>query len=255
MSGSVRLGADPDTVRFAFDPATSRYGRVGTPARVEPGATYRLDVRADGRDLTAETTVPRQFDIVETLPDSAVYQVPQTGPQLRITTSSVAGRQSVYVARAQALFPDEFTEVQEDGETRYRSRNLPGRFGLVPTYRDVFFGCDANPGGGVTCDRDPSTIVSGSSGIINESSYILLGDGTARVNVPWLAFGFYGPTEVALIALDDAFKAFVEGTANQTGGGTLSPGEIPNVTTNVQGGIGVFGSFARVTARINVLER
>ncbi len=251
----VRLGAQPDTSRFAFDPEASRYEHVGFSDPVVPGATYRLEVRADGRDLMAETTVPRQFEIVETLPDSAVYQVPQTGPQLRITTSSVAGRQSVYIARARALLPDEFVEVQDDGETRYRSLNLPGRFSLVPTYRDLFFGCDDAPGGSVICDRDPSLAISGTSGIINETSYILLGDGTARVNVPWLAFGFYGPAEVSLIALDDAYKAFTEGTANQTGGGTLSPGEIPNVPSNVQGGIGVFGSFSRVTARVKVLER
>ncbi len=250
----VRLTTTPDTTRFAFDPETSRYEPVGGSGPAVPGATYRLEVRADGLDLTAETTVPRQFDVVEALPDSAVYQVPQTGPQLRITTSSVAGRQSVYVASTQALLADEFVEVEEDGETRYRSRNLPGRFLPVPFVR-LFLNCDDAPGGGLVCDEDPAGADSGTSPIINEASYRLLGDGTARVDLPWLAFGFYGPTEVSLVALDDAYQAFVEGTANQTGGGTLSPGEIPNVTSNVQGGIGVFGSFARITARINVLER
>ena len=250
----VLLGADPDTVRYAFDVEAGRYERVSAYRSVVPGATYRLVVQTDGREVTAETTVPLQFEVADPLPDSAVYQVPQTGPQLRITTSSVPGRQAVYIASTLALLPDEFVEVRDGDGTRYRSRNLPDHFLPVPFVR-LFLNCDDTPDGGLICDNDPSGADSGASPIINEASYILPGDGTAIVNLPWLAFGFYGPTEVSVIALDDAYKAFVEGTANQAGGSTLSPGEIPNVTSNVQGGIGVFGSYARVTARITVLER
>ena len=250
----VRLGADADTTRFAFNAETSRYERLGVVSPITPGATYRLEVRADGQALSAETTVPLRFEIVEAPPESVEYLVPQTGPRLRITTSSGAGRQAVYLASTQALAPDEFAEVQDGGDTRYRSRNVPGRFGPLGFVR-LFLNCDDEAGGGIICDEDPSGAATRTSPLINEASYTLLGDGTARVDVPWIAFGFYGPSEVSLISLDRAYQDLVEGEANQSGGGTISPGEIPNVTSNVRGGIGVFGSFARVTARIGVREQ
>ena len=74
------------------------------------------------------------------------------------------------------------------------------------------------------------------------------------MDLPWLAFGFYGPSEVTLVSLDDAFQDFVETQAVQGGGSTLSPGEIPNVTSNVTGGLGVFGSFAQQTVQLTILE-
>ena len=220
-----------------------------------PGRTYRLTAEALGQTVTAETTVPETFEVLVPPPDSVVYQYNVTGPPLRITTSSTAGRQSVYVATTAALQPDEFEEILVDGETRYRSRNLPGKYRPVPFVR-LQIGADCREVGAfLECERDPNDLfTSGSSPIINESSYILPGDGTAIVNVPWLAFGFYGPATIALVALDDALKDFVETQTLQQNPTTISPGEIPNVTTNVAGGLGVFGSFARVEAQTTLVE-
>ena len=81
-----------------------------------------------------------------------------------------------------------------------------------------------------------------------------MGDGTALVQIPFLAFGFYGPQEVTLVSLDAAFQDFVETQAIQFAPTTLSPGEIPNVTTNVEGGLGVFGSFVRERVETTVTE-
>ena len=43
-------------------------------------------------------------------------------------------------------------------------------------------------------------------------------------------------------------------TPRERGGSTLSPGEIPNVTTNVVGGLGLFGSYARVSNQTEIVE-
>ncbi len=56
------------------------------------------------------------------------------------------------------------------------------------------------------------------------------------------------------MSLDPALQAFVQSQAVQRGGSTLSPGEIPNVTTNVEGGLGIFGSFARVVTQTTLLQ-
>lgn len=244
--------------RFAYtlDPDTllGRYVAVDEAAEVLPGRTYRLAVQARGRAVTAETIVPPVFDVVADPPAEVVYQADPRGPQLRITTSSTAGRQAVYIATTVALRTDDFTPFDAGGETRYRSQNLPGRFRPVPLIARLA-GCEEE-GAFLVCEGDPNDIyTSGTSPVINESSYVLPGDGTAVVNVPWIAFGFFGPSEIALIALDDAFQDFVETQTLQSAPTTISPGEIPNVTTNVTGGIGVFGSFARVTVQTTLLER
>ena len=111
-------------------------------------------------------------------------------------------------------------------------------------------------GGTILCAEDPRDdgIRSGTSPVINEASYIDLGDGSLLVQVPFLAFGYYGPSRVSLVSLDAALQAFVQTQAVQLGGSTLSPGEIPNVTTNVVGGLGLFGSYARVSNQTEIVE-
>jgi len=47
---------------------------------------------------------------------------------------------------------------------------------------------------------------------------------------------------------------FLRSQSVQTGGSTLSPGEIQNIDYNVEGGIGIFGSMASDTIAVNILE-
>ena len=227
----------------------------GTSDTAVPGRTYRLVAGALGTTVTAETTVPAAFRATVPLTREIVYQSNATGPTVTITTSSVAGRQSVYIATTEALAADRFDPFERDGKTFYRSRNEAGRFRPVPIVAELAADCE-EVAGRLECEEDPfADFRSGSSPIINEANYRLLGDGTAAVDVPWLAFGFYGPNAVSLVALDDAYQDFIETQTLQQNPTTISPGEIPNVTTNVRGGLGVFGSFARVTARTTILER
>ena len=229
------------------------FGAVGAVTAVRPGRTYRLDVTGpDGERLTARTTVPPTLTLIGEAPASVVYGEGQ-GPELRISRSTTAERRATFVASTRALDPSDFEAVVIDGETFFRS--VPGTGALpVPIYRR-FLDCE-DEGPTLLCAEDPrrSEVVSGTSPVINEASYIDLGDGTLLVQVPFLAFGYYGPYSVRLTSLDAALEAFLEAQTVQSGGSTLSPGEIPNLVTNVEGGLGVVGSFARVTVETTIVE-
>ena len=224
-------------------------------AVVLEGRTYRLDVVGpEGERLTARTTVPLDFDVVAG-PDSVVVYGVGLGPAVQITRSSTPERQAVFVASTRALAPARFDPVEVDGETFYRSRDEPGRFLPVPIVRR-FLDCVDEPAGTILCAEDPGDedVRVGTSPVINEAGYERLPDGSLLVRAPFLAFGYLGPQSLSLVSLDRAFQDFVQTQSVQGGGSTLSPGEIPNVTTNVEGGLGVFGSFARETTTTTLVE-
>lgn len=251
-------GSDAEVYRYYYRPDRYHYFPHRGSVRVVPGATYRLDVRAPGFEtpLMATTTVPQQFEVVRA-PDGAIrYQTGQ-GPESVITPSSVPGRQAVYLLQVRALAPDAFEIAEvEPGRFRWVRLGLPDRFGLTPFYANVILGrdCTRRADGSLNCPFSPEDVVSGSSPLLNEASYVRNPDGTLVVRAPWLAFGFYGPQKLVINALDDALVRFIESQATQQPGGTLSPGEIPNVVTNVQGGLGVFGSFASRSVQLTITE-
>jgi hypothetical protein len=220
---------------------------------VLPQRTYRLDVQSRDR-LTATTTTPPAVDLVQGPPADVVYGAGQ-GPEVVITRSTTAERRAAFIASTRALAPADFQEVIVDGDTLYRSVPDPETFLPVPIVRR-FLDCEEETGGTLLCGDDPSDddFTTGTSPIINEASYIDRGDGTLLVQVPFIGFTFYGPYVVRLISVDAALEAFVESQAVQGGGSTLSPGEIPNLITNVEGGLGVFGSYALVEVRTTLRE-
>ena len=223
-------------------------------AVVRPDRRYRLDVAVGDEALTAETLTPPALALLEGPADAVVYGVGQ-GPELRISRSSTPQRKATFVATTLALAPAAFDRVTVDGETFYRSVPSPDTFLPVPIFRR-FLECEDEPAGTILCAENPrsASVVTGTSPVINEANYIDLGDGSLLVRVPFLGFGYYGPYRVSLVSLDAALEAFVESQLVQGGGSTLSPGEIPNLVTNVEGGLGVFGSFARVTVRTTIVE-
>ena len=249
------LAADgSDAQVYAYGPAggPGLYAPLDTTILGLPDRTYRLDVRDGDRALTATTTVPPALSLVQGPGAETVYGTGQ-GPELVITRTSTAARQSAFVASTRALAAVPFVEVpgaEPGDDPRYRSVPTVGTFGLTPTY-ERFLGCDPaeDDPAAVVCDFDPrENALTGTSPVINEAGYVDRGDGTVLVQVPYLAVGFYGPVRISLVSVDQALEDFVESQAIQGGGSTLSPGEIPNVTTNVAGGRGVFGAYARVTA-------
>lgn len=249
------LAADgSDEATYAYAGAAPGAYEPVTAAAVLAGRRYRLDVTAGAETLTAETLVPPALTLVEGPPAEVTYGEGQ-GPELRISRSTTAERKATFVASTRALAPAVFEEVVIDGETFYRSVPAPGTYLPVPLVRR-FLDCEAEAGGTLLCAEDPGRedFLVGTSPVINEASYIDLGDGTLLVQIPFLAFGYYGPYRVSLVSLDAALEAFVEAQFVQGGGSTLSPGEIPNLVTNVEGGLGVFGSFARVSVQTTITE-
>ena len=246
-------GSDEDVLPYRFSERERAYlPNVPLTPTVLPGRTYRLDVRARGETLTATTTVPALVDVVRGPADAVVYGVGQ-GPEVQIRSSSTAERRAAFVASTRARGAADFERVTIEGEVRFRS--VPGSGALpVPVYQR-FLDCEPEAGGTILCGDDPEDSRIGTSPVINEDSYIDLGDGTVLVQVPFLAFGYYGPYEISLTSLDAALQAFVQTQAIQGGGTTLSPGEIPNVTSNVEGGLGVFGSYAQVVVQTEITER
>ncbi len=244
-----------DEATYAYIPARpGLYVPADTSIHGLEMRTYRLDVTGpDGERLTAETTVPPDYDVLGGPADEVPYGI-GLGPEIQVTQSSTEDRLAAFVGSVRALAADDFEEVEIDGETRYRSLNLPDRFRPVPLYQR-FLDCEEDETGRLVCEEDPlqDGVITGTSPVLNEASYVDLGDGTILVRVPFLAFGYYGPQRLTLVSLDPAFQAFVQTQAIQGGGSTLSPGEIPNVTSNIEGGLGIFGSFSAETVTTTIV--
>ena len=234
-----------------------RYVALDEETTVLPGRRYRLRVEVPGKDvITAETLTPIEFDVVEP-PMEEVEYLAGLGPSFRITASSTESRQSVYLFQVEATAIDDYEVFQrEDGSYGYRRLFVPGRFGPTTDAESFIEDIDCEPeGDGFDCDAAPADFASGSSPLLNEEAYIQNPDGTITVTVPWLAIRFYGPYTFTLNTFDDALVDFLLTQAIQFNPTTLSPGEIPNVTTNVENGLGVFGSFATTTASATIVPR
>ena len=248
-------GTVEETVPYAYQGGIIASYRpvTDTPPVALPGRTYRLDVTAPGppaRRLTAVTTVPEAIGLVAAPADRVVYQSAQ-GPSFVVTESERGDEKVVFLITVRSSDPLDFEAVQVDGETRYRSIPDSG-FDPVPIIT-TFAECEREAAGTLLCEENISDFNGGSSPLINQESYIDRGDGTLQVNVPWLAFGFYGPATVNLVTLDAALVDFLETQSLQFAPTTLSPGEIPNIVSNVEGGLGVFGSVAQVIVETTVL--
>jgi len=192
---------------------------------VLPLREYRLEVRVSPDvDLIKSTTlVPDTFSVVELSATSVVYLMDQI--QIRMTRSRYPGRQAYLIFRTVALdprieqaLPNTLYILEQDEETS------------LDEFIDV-----ASP-------------------IFNEDNYDVNPDGTLSIRFPWIAAWFFGPNRIIANALDDNLYDFIRSHSVQQGGSTLSPGEIPNVLTHIEGGRGVFGSYARYMLDIDILR-
>jgi hypothetical protein len=196
---------------------------------VLPTATYRLlaTVPGEGR-VTATTTVPGTFSIVRTENQRVVFQGPNQ-PSITITRSGTTGRQDVFVFTVVSLLDFDNTPAA-DLEAQ-----------LTPLYADAF-----DP------EEEPiQELQVNSSPILNEGNYTQNSDGTITIDLPWLAIAFYGRNRVAVNVLDTNYYDFLRTRQVQQAG---RPGEIPNVLDRVDGGTGLFGSFARVSSDVDILR-
>lgn len=193
---------------------------------VLPNRRYRLEVEVPeaenlvppGTLVRAETVTPDTFRIVVQPQSPIPYNIAAPSPGIDVTPSENTDRQAIFIFNIKALEPE----------------NYP----LTPLAASFV----------ENGDLDPDELVSGSSPLLNEANYERNADGTLRLRVPWFAISYYGPNVFTANALDDAFYDFLRSRDAQFNPTTLSPGEIQRVFSNVENGVGVFGSISRATA-------
>lgn len=221
----IRLtAADGGSVEIYTYSESSRRG-IYTPdnqeARVISARMYTLEVTGldrPGDRITSSTIVPLQFDIVSLNVDETVYQS-DVQFEFNLTRSFFPGRQNIFIASSTALDPDGFP--------------------LTPFWADR--------------DGEPNEYIQVSSGLINEGNYTVNDDNTIDLKYPWIGIAYYGPNRLDIYAVDDnIFDYYRSLQTQQGGGGNISPGQIENVLWNVEGGIGLFGARAGVSAEVFV---
>lgn len=205
-------------------------------AEILAGRQYRLRIDVDGFDpVTSVVRVPGAFDLLSVSNETIEYQDPAQ-VEFTVTRSLYEERQSIFI----------FSIVAED----------PSIEALTPLYRQIIY--DIGPDESIEGrDLDPdemNEILINTSPPINEGNYEANTDGTLTVGLPWFAVAFYGRTEIVMYAVDDNLYDFLRYAQVQQGGSTLSPGEIPNVRDNVEGGRGVFAAMAKVSAAVDILR-
>ena len=254
---TVSLLADDGSVdevyTYTYDAELLRY-RPDTDAQVLPERRYRFAAEVPGRPaITAETVTPPSLQLVQPPPDEIEFDE-GSGPTFSVSSGTRDGEQGVYVITFTALAPDDFEVAErDDGSFGYRRAFTEGRFGPTPEYAALIEQINCEPrGSGFACDFEPSDFTKGSSPLINEESYVANPDGSVEVSVPWLAVGFFGPYQFDISVLDAPLVDFVSTQAVQFSPTTLSPGEIPNISSNVTNGLGVFGAYAKVATTTTI---
>ena len=212
---------------YTLLPLGDAHGRYRTrmPQTVLPLRTYRLVVRVPGVDapITAETTVPGAFEALGGRERTFTYRSGDP-PVFTFSRSSYPGRQSVFVVSTFALDVDASQ--------------------LTPFARGRF------EDGSETL----ATLRTSTSPLINEENFERTIDGDLLIRYPWLGLNFYGRNRLQIQAIDDNLHDFLRTQSVQQGGSTLPPGEIPGVIEHVEGGRGVFGSYARADVGFRVLR-
>lgn len=205
---------------YTYSEATPGIYLTTDKATVQPKRKYELYITIPSDQnhvLQAETIVPDTFRTLTTPPDSIVYQSADQ-LSLKSTRSYYPGRQNIFV----------FNVLAQDAKVE----------NYTPFYKDIT-GDDA--------EKDIADYQNNQSNIVNEGNYEINDDGTITLRLPWIGFAFFGRNKIVTNAIDDNVYDFLRSQSVQTGGSTLSPGQIQNVIDHVDGGIGVFGSMATDT--------
>lgn len=194
------------------------YQAVNQTTLIEAGARYKINVQFESRSdqLSAETVIPRQFEILSDVEESYVYQS-EDQLEILLTATESNAAQNVYVFNTLSLEPDPEN--------------------LTPFYKDAVEGDDT----------EIEDFYNNSSGLINEGNFEINDDQTILLRFPWIGVAFYGENAVVINSVDGNLADLVRSEELQLGGSTLPPGEIPNLIYNVEGGIGVFGSISTDT--------
>lgn len=211
------LAADGTTIEqtIPFSQASPGIYLPDSVHSVLPLRTYQLHILipSEMHEITARTLVPDAFNVIAGVQDTVTYQSTANRLELTLSESNYPGRQNVFI----------FNTIASD--TTFDN--------LTPVYRDLWDGPESI--------QDYSNT---SSGLINEGNFTVNSDGTVTIRYPWIAVAFYGDNRLVASTLDDNIYDYIRSESVQLGGSSLSPGEIQNVITHVEGGIGLFGSVA-----------
>lgn len=220
-------GAPGETTMYRVDSA-GVYVPDGSAPVVEGGATYRFRATLPGgQELSAETIIPTDLALVRAENTESTFLSPNQ-PSFTLTRATVRDAPVVFIFTTVSLL--DFDAMTND--------ELIDK--LTPFYEDGF---DAD-------DDDIRDLRVNASPIVNEGNYDNNEDGTITTDYPWIALAFCGRNEVSVSVLDRAMYDYIRTVDAQQG--ALSPGEIPNIVDNIDGGTGIFGSYTRIASTIDI---
>ncbi len=201
--------------------------------RVLPEREYRLEVTLqDGTEVTSSTRVPGDFQFLGQNAEALEYQSAER-LETRVTRSAYPGRSSIFVFTIEALEPT----IEN----------------LTPFYLRIIYHLDPEDDLSDLDLLELEEVRITASPPLNEANYESEIDGSLTVWLPWFAVAFFGPNRVGVNAIDDNIDQYMRFQQAQQGG-SLAPGEIPNVIDAVEGGRGVFGSMTRISVNFDVLR-
>ena len=207
---------------YSSDSAGIYHANLGH--KVEPDRTYQLHISLNGGSdiITASTTAPESFEVISEVLDTIVYQSTE---RLEITLSKTSSftNQSVFIFNTLAQQP------------------IPKN--LTPLYYDLYIQEEDS----LEAEKRLAEFSITSSRLLNEANFSNNTDGTVTIRYPWIAVAFYGDNKLVASTVDNNIYDFIRSESVQLGGSTLSPGEIQNAITRINGGIGIFGSMASDT--------
>lgn len=211
---------------FGYIPASEKgvYIPESPAHRVLAGRTYRIDIDFNNRPeiIRAQTTIPDDFEIISDIPDRIVYQSPN---QLELVVSATETTRDPHVFVFNAIAQNPVLE------------------NLAPFWKELVEEDD---------DTQVEDFYMHDSGLINEGNFDVNPDGTITIQYPWIGIAFFEENLFAINSVDKNLSELVSSQEVQLGGSTLSPGEIPNLRYNVEGGIGIFGGIASDTVQTYV---
>lgn len=214
--------------RITYEEETPGIYQPTEAYRVEAGSKYLLEVKhPDYETITAQTKVPKDFSILNGIPDTLRYQSTEQ-LILELSAEAAVEGQNYYIINTVAKNP-----VEEL---------------LTPFYKE--FIDDENE---EEKEQNLQDLTINSSGILNEGNFERNQSGNVEIRYPWLAVAFFGENAIIPSVIDQNLYDYIRSESVQLGGSTLSPGEIQNVLTPIRGGVGIFGSMARDTANTLIL--
>lgn len=195
---------------------------------VLPGRTYKLEIRLpEGSEpITAHTHVPEEIQIVHQSSDSISYKA-RNNLRLKLSGSFVNKDTLRFLINAFNKTPS------KDKLTPFFKQFLEDKNNDIHEYNYI----NQHLWGMFEASEFP----------FDENNFMV-------IDYPWSEFPFYGNNIVLVNSIDGNLYDFLRSQMVQQETGRVSPGEIYNIITYVDGALGVFGSMTADTAHVYLKE-